>query len=159
MSAAIVVPSDISILEAKNCIGVRSLSIVERMGLLGIAPMLHIRYSKMDRSDMKSVLTKQYDADSADKTVHLCRRRQESVRKYVVGHNGLWVGTSAFPMLAIWSFRRYNYQAKLITVPFLAYAGSFAGRWVGDILTGRNKEFGRDRFLGEMPAKVYYKEE
>ena len=39
-----------------------------------------------------------------------------------------------------------------------AYAGSFAGRWVGDILTGRNKEFGRDRFLGEMPAKVYYKE-
>ena len=54
------------------------------------------------------------------------------------------------------SFRRYNYQARLVALPFIFYGGTFVGRMVGDMVTERNAEFGRDRYLGELPAKVYY---
>eukprot|EP00420_Gonyaulax_spinifera_P037813 CAMPEP_0197870322 /NCGR_PEP_ID=MMETSP1439-20131203/1077_1 /TAXON_ID=66791 /ORGANISM="Gonyaulax spinifera, Strain CCMP409" /LENGTH=49 /DNA_ID= /DNA_START= /DNA_END= /DNA_ORIENTATION= len=49
MSASIVVPSDVTVLEAKTSIGRRRLGLFEWTGITLTAPMLHIHYSKMDR--------------------------------------------------------------------------------------------------------------
>lgn len=156
---AVVVPSDITLLEEKHNIGRRSLSWMEKFGLLGIPPMLHISYSKMDRGDMRAVLSRKFDPSSANPVVDICRRRQESVSKYVVSHNGLWGGAGVFGGLTFWSVRRYNYQSKLIMLPFMAYGGAILGRVVGDILSTRNSEFARDAFLGSLPAKTYFNAE
>ena len=48
---------------------------------------------------------------------------------------------------------RYNYQSRLLAFPFLFYLGTFAGRMVGGIVTGTNAEYGRDKFLGTLPAE------
>eukprot|EP00420_Gonyaulax_spinifera_P038102 CAMPEP_0197886032 /NCGR_PEP_ID=MMETSP1439-20131203/15815_1 /TAXON_ID=66791 /ORGANISM="Gonyaulax spinifera, Strain CCMP409" /LENGTH=53 /DNA_ID=CAMNT_0043505795 /DNA_START=67 /DNA_END=225 /DNA_ORIENTATION=+ len=53
MSANVVVPSDITVLEAKASIGRRRLGLLEWSGINLTAPMLHIHYSKMDRGDMR----------------------------------------------------------------------------------------------------------
>uniref|UniRef100_A0A7S1MR15 Transmembrane protein n=1 Tax=Alexandrium catenella TaxID=2925 RepID=A0A7S1MR15_ALECA len=120
------------------------------------APMLHIHYSKLDRGDMRAVLTKKYDAEDNSPVAQILRRRQESVHKRVVSQNFMWAGGFAMGGLSYWSFRRYNYQARLLAAPFLFYFGTFVGRMVGDVVTGRNGEFERDRFLGSLPGKVYY---
>mmetsp|Transcript_30322 Transcript_30322/g.94131 ORF Transcript_30322/g.94131 Transcript_30322/m.94131 type:complete len:162 (-) Transcript_30322:117-602(-) len=156
MAANLVVPSDISILESKMAIGRRRLGMFEWTGLLMTAPMFHIHYSKMDRGDMRAVLTKKFDVEDNSPVAQIVRRRQESVHKRVVSQNFLWAGGLTMAGLSYWSFRRYNYQARLLTAPFLFYFGTFVGRAVGDIVTGRNAEFDRDRFLGSLPAKVYY---
>merc|ERR1719424_643781 len=118
--------------------------------------MLHLHYSKLDRKDMKAVLKKKFPADAKDAATEVCRTRQESVRKYVVSRNYMWGTAGTMTGLVYWSFRRYNYQSRLIAVPFVFYDGTFVGRVVGDVMTGRNAEYGRDRFLGQLPAKVYY---
>merc|ERR1712194_793115 len=151
-----VVPSDITILEEKNSVGKRSLGLFECTGLLFTAPMIHIHYSKLDRGDMRAVLSKRYDPEDISPVGNILRTRQESVRKQVVAKNFLWGGGGVCAGLAYWSFRRYNYQSRLIATPFIFYLGTFVGRAVGDICTCRNAEFGRDRFLGSLPAKVYY---
>eukprot|EP00401_Gymnodinium_catenatum_P070067 CAMPEP_0117497112 /NCGR_PEP_ID=MMETSP0784-20121206/21009_1 /TAXON_ID=39447 /ORGANISM="" /LENGTH=162 /DNA_ID=CAMNT_0005292113 /DNA_START=78 /DNA_END=566 /DNA_ORIENTATION=- len=156
MAANLVVPSDITIVEEKNKVGKRGLGLFETTGLLFTAPMLHIHYSKMDRGDMRAVLSKKYDDESKRPEVDVCRRRQESVRKHVVSTNYMWGTAGLMTGLTWWSFRRYNYQSRLIALPFVFYGGTFVGRVVGDILTGRNAEYARDRFLGSLPAKVYY---
>mmetsp|Transcript_36805 Transcript_36805/g.50265 ORF Transcript_36805/g.50265 Transcript_36805/m.50265 type:complete len:163 (+) Transcript_36805:77-565(+) len=156
MAASLVVPSDISILESKMAIGKRRLGLFEWSGLLLTAPMLHIHYSKMDKGDMRAVLAKKFDPEDGSPTAQIVKRRQESVHKFVLSKNFLWGGGFTMAGLSYWSFRRYNYQARLLTAPFLFYFGTFVGRAVGDVVTGRNAEFGRDQFLGSLPAKVYY---
>eukprot|EP00746_Dinoflagellata_sp_MGD_P162465 gnl/MRDRNA2_/MRDRNA2_90041_c0_seq1.p1 gnl/MRDRNA2_/MRDRNA2_90041_c0~~gnl/MRDRNA2_/MRDRNA2_90041_c0_seq1.p1 ORF type:complete len:164 (+),score=35.95 gnl/MRDRNA2_/MRDRNA2_90041_c0_seq1:109-600(+) len=156
MPASIVVPSDITIAEEKYAIGKRNLRILERIGLLGMPPMLHIRYSKIDANDMKAVLTKKYDPDSSAPIVDVCRRRQEAIRKAAVAHNGLWAGAGIFAGMTWWSFRLYNYQSRLIALPFLTYIGTFVGKTCGDLITGANAQFGRDAFLGSLPGKTYF---
>lgn len=156
MSANLVVPSDITILEDKHQIGRRKLRILEWTGLLGMAPMLHLHYSKMDTGDKRAVLSKKYDADDKSEIGMILKKRQESVRKEVVAHNFLWGGAWTMTGFTWWSFRRYNYQSRLVALPFIFYGGTFVGRWFGDIVTGRNAEFLRDRFLGQLPAKVYW---
>lgn len=151
----IVVPSDISILEEKYNTGVRRLGILERFGLMGFAPMFHLRYSKMDKHDMRAVLSKKYNPDDTSPVVDVLRTRQESVRKQVVSKVFMWDTAALMTGLTWWSFRRYNYQSRLLALPFVFYGGTFVGRAVGDIVTGRNAEFVRDRFLGLLPAKVY----
>merc|ERR1711879_579051 len=131
------------------------LGLLEQTGLLFTSPMLHIHYSKMDRGDMRAVLQKQYDPEDNSPANNVVMVRQEAVRKQVVSKNFLWGGGATFAGLAYWSFRRYNYQSRLLATPFLFYLGTFYGRAVGDIVTGRNAEFGRDRFLASLPAKVY----
>eukprot|EP00932_Pfiesteria_piscicida_P006611 SRR837773.1656.p2 GENE.SRR837773.1656~~SRR837773.1656.p2 ORF type:complete len:164 (-),score=56.68 SRR837773.1656:93-536(-) len=143
-------------MEEKQKVGKRRLAILERTGLLGMLPMLHIHYSKMDKGDMRSVLTKRYDPDDTSAATEICRRRQESVRKNVVAQNYMWGTAWGMTGLAWWSLRRYNYQSRLVVLPFLFYGGTFVGRAVGDIVTRRNGEFARDRFLGQLPAKVYF---
>eukprot|EP00747_Dinoflagellata_sp_TGD_P161951 gnl/TRDRNA2_/TRDRNA2_179015_c0_seq1.p1 gnl/TRDRNA2_/TRDRNA2_179015_c0~~gnl/TRDRNA2_/TRDRNA2_179015_c0_seq1.p1 ORF type:complete len:164 (+),score=31.00 gnl/TRDRNA2_/TRDRNA2_179015_c0_seq1:57-548(+) len=155
-SAALVVPSDITIAEEKYKVGRRSLGWIEWAGLMGIPPMLHLHYSKLDRADMRAVLTKRFDPEDKSPINDILMRRQESIRKRVVAHNGIWAGAYGMTGLVWWSFRRYNYHSRLISVPFIFYGGTFVGRWVGDIICNRNAEFGRDRFLGELPGKVYY---
>merc|ERR1712137_690233 len=152
--APIIVPSDITILEEKNKIGRRRLGILEQTGLLCTMPMIHIHYSKMDRGDKRAVLAKKYDPEDESPVVDILRRRQASLRKDVISKNFLWAGGWAFGGMSYWSFRRYNYQSRLLAFPFLFYAGTFAGRWAGDILTGRNSQYERDHFLGELPGKV-----
>ncbi|CAE8611303.1 unnamed protein product [Polarella glacialis] len=156
MSASIVVPSDITIVEEKKSIGRRRLGVFEQLGLLGMAPMLHVHYSKLDNSDRRAVLSKKYDPDDKSEACLICKKRQESVRKEVVAHNFLWVGAGTMAGLTWWSFRRYNYQSRLVALPFIFYGGTFVGRIVGDIVTCRNGEFERDRFLASLPGKVFY---
>mmetsp|Transcript_19588 Transcript_19588/g.39896 ORF Transcript_19588/g.39896 Transcript_19588/m.39896 type:complete len:162 (-) Transcript_19588:69-554(-) len=156
MSANIVVPSDITILENKLSVGKRRLGMFEWTGLLLTAPMLHIHYSKMDKGDMRAVLTKKYDVEDNSPACKIVQKRQESVHKFVLCKNFLWGGGFGMAGLSYWSFRRYNYQARMLAAPFMLYFGTFVGRAVGDVCTGRNAEFERDRFLGSLPAKIYY---
>mmetsp|Transcript_20673 Transcript_20673/g.47247 ORF Transcript_20673/g.47247 Transcript_20673/m.47247 type:complete len:111 (-) Transcript_20673:77-409(-) len=105
---------------------------------------------------MRAVLAKKYDPDDVSPVTTILKRRQESVRKSAVATNFLWAGGFSMAGLSFWSFRRYNYQARLLSVPFMFYFGTFVGRAVGDVITGRSAEFNRDRFLGSLPAKVYF---
>merc|ERR1712117_543060 len=123
-------------------IGRRKLTWLESTGLMGMAPMLHIHYSKMDPSDMRAVLSKKYDPDD--------------VSRQAVAKNFMWGTAGTMTGLVRWSFRRYNYQSRLVALPFVFYGGTFVGRVLGDVCTGRNAEFARDRFLASLPAKVYY---
>ncbi|CAE8634001.1 unnamed protein product [Polarella glacialis] len=156
MSANLVVPSDITICEEKKAIGRRRLGVLEQIGLLGMAPMIHIHYSKLDTGDKRKILSRKYDPDDKSEVVMICKRRQESVRKEVVAHNFLWVTAGGMAGLTWWSFRRYNYQSRLVALPFIFYGGTFVGRVLGDIVTNRNGEYGRDRFLASLPAKVFF---
>merc|ERR1711990_809231 len=107
---------------------------------------------------MKAALEKKYDAEDKSEMSTVCKKRQESIRKRVVCSNIMWGTAGASAGLVTWSFRRYNYQSRLIALPFVFYGMTFVGRWVGDMMTGRNAEYGRDRFLGSLPGKVYYAE-
>ena len=68
----------------------------------------------------------------------------------------MWLTTGAFTAGTYWSFRLYDYKLRLITIPFMAYGGSFAGRAIGDWFCGRWSEYKRNRFLGDLPAKQFY---
>merc|ERR1719440_316305 len=65
-------------------------------------------------------------------------------------------------LMNIWSVRRYigDYKTKftfyILATPILFYGMCKVGALVGDICTGRNAEYGRDRFLGQLPGKTYY---
>merc|ERR1719329_1975700 len=155
MASAVVVPTDVTVLEEKHKIGRRRLRIFESTGLLCIPPMFHIHYSKMDRGDKRAVLSKKYDPEDNSPVVDILKRRQASLSKEVVSKNFLWGGGWAFAGMSYWSFRRYNYQSRLLAFPFLFYLGTFAGRMVGGIAAGTNAEYGRDKFLGTLPAKVF----
>ncbi|KAL8425240.1 hypothetical protein Efla_002306 [Eimeria flavescens] len=150
------VPSDITLLEAQQQTAPRRLRFLERSGLWGVPPMYHLNYSKLDRQGMRAVLSRSYDPDSPDAATDICRRRQESIRKRVVAQNGVWVGAFLSTALVHYSMRQYDYKSKLIALPFIAYGGSWLGRWIAGGLTGRWKEWGRDRALGELPARVIY---
>lgn len=154
----VLVPSDITILEEKNKHAKRRLRFFEKTGLLGMLPMWHLRYSKLDKEDKRAILRRKYDPMANNPVLNLLRMRQESVRKEVVAHNFVWGGMSLFAATTFWSLRRYNYQSKLIVMPFMAYAGVWVGKVVGDLVTGRSWEQQRDRFLGTLPAKVYLQE-
>eukprot|EP00931_Biecheleriopsis_adriatica_P059594 TRINITY_DN3567_c0_g1_i5.p1 TRINITY_DN3567_c0_g1~~TRINITY_DN3567_c0_g1_i5.p1 ORF type:complete len:161 (+),score=37.13 TRINITY_DN3567_c0_g1_i5:74-556(+) len=156
MAANIVVPSDITILEDKKCIGTRKLGWLESIGLMGMAPMIHIHYSKLDTSDKRKILSKKYDPDDSSQEGQIVKKRQDSVRKEVLATPVMWGTAGGMAGLTWWSFRRYNYQSRLIALPFIFYAGTFFGRVLGDVVTGRNAEYNRDRFLGSLPAKVYF---
>eukprot|EP00811_Abedinium_folium_P005237 NODE_14822_length_1083_cov_5.777197.p1 GENE.NODE_14822_length_1083_cov_5.777197~~NODE_14822_length_1083_cov_5.777197.p1 ORF type:complete len:169 (-),score=60.24 NODE_14822_length_1083_cov_5.777197:502-1008(-) len=157
MTQALVVPSDITLLEEKHSIGKRRLGLLEYTGLFSTCPMLHIHYSKNDVFDMDKVLRRKYDPDDTSAVVDILRSRQEAIRKQVVAQNGKYAGAFGVSGLVWWSFRRYNYQARLIAIPFLFYGGTFLGRIAGDVVTGRNAEYGRDRFLASLPGKVFFK--
>merc|ERR1712157_339468 len=105
---------------------------------------------------MRAVLSKKYDEEDVRPVVEILRKRQEAVRKEVVATNFMWGTAGSMTGLVWWSFRRYNYQSRLVALPFVFYGGTFVGRVLGDILTGRSSEFARDRFLASLPAKIYY---
>ena len=151
----VLVPSDITILEEKNKYAKRRLRLLERLGLMGMLPMIHLRYSKMDRDDKREILRRKYDPMASSPVLTLLRLRQESVRKEVIAHNFVWAGMWSAVGLTWWSLRRYNYQSNLIMMPFMAYAGVWVGKVVGDLVTGRVWEQDRERILGSLPAKVY----
>eukprot|EP00811_Abedinium_folium_P012034 NODE_21150_length_766_cov_6.643192.p2 GENE.NODE_21150_length_766_cov_6.643192~~NODE_21150_length_766_cov_6.643192.p2 ORF type:complete len:171 (+),score=63.67 NODE_21150_length_766_cov_6.643192:86-598(+) len=157
MTQAVVVPSDITLLEEKHSIGIRRLGLFEHTGLLGIVPMWHVHYSKNDVSDMRKVLRRKYDPDDSSAVVDILKARQEAIRRQVQAHNGNYIGAFGMSSLVWWSFRRYNYQARLIALPFLFYGGTFVGRIAGDVVTGRNAEYGRDRFLASLPGRVFFR--
>ena len=136
----------------------RSIRFLEKLGLMGMLPMLHIRYSKMDRNDKHDVLRRKYNPESSEPATLLCLRRQEAVRKEVIAHNFVWGGMWTSLGLTAWSLRRYAYQTKLIVLPFAAYAGVWLGKFVGDGVMGRWSETARDRFLASLPAKIYLQE-
>jgi len=156
--AKVVVPSDISICEEKYAVGKRRIRLFEYTGLLGIPPMIHFRYTKNNTTELKDVLSKRYPKDSSEPIVILLKQRQESIRKQVLAQNLMWVGTGAAAGMGLWGMRNYNLQSKLMVVPFAAYFGSFVGRSLGDCFTYRNMEYGRDRFLGQLPAHTFLQE-
>lgn len=152
----LIVPSDITLLEQKVAIGRKSLGFLEFLGLATTFPMYHNSYSKLDASEKRSVLTKDYDVDSRNPEVEVCRARQKSVSREVTSHLGWWAGFGGFGAISFWSVRKYNWQAKAMVPLCMAYAGSWVGRFAGDIVTGRNAETYRDRYLANLPAKMYY---
>lgn len=154
MSAYLIVPSDITVLENKMCNGKRGLSFMESVGLMGIFPLYHNSFSKLSRSEMKDVLTKKYTADGPE--AEICKTRQAAVSRQVCSHVHNYVCAGTMGFATFWSLRLYNYQAKCMFVPLIAYAGSWVGRFVGDIATGRNGETYRERYLATLPAKIYY---
>ncbi|KAF8821268.1 putative integral membrane protein, DUF56 family protein [Cardiosporidium cionae] len=150
------VPSDITLLEERYSKGPRALSLLERFGLLGMPPMWHIRRIRNDKHDYRHVLSRQYNSVPSDAVEEILLTRQLSIHKRVVAHNMLWVGTFSFGLASLYTMRYYDYKSKLIVVPFALYGGSWIGRWIGDMLTGRLREYGRDRFLGNLPSMSYY---
>eukprot|EP00922_Rhytidocystis_sp_ex-Travisia-forbesii_P025191 GHVS01036989.1.p1 GENE.GHVS01036989.1~~GHVS01036989.1.p1 ORF type:complete len:159 (+),score=1.57 GHVS01036989.1:76-552(+) len=155
MEGSLLVPSDIALLEKKFSIGPRKLSLFERTGLLTMAPMYHFNYTKNDKDDMRAILSKKYDGSSQSAVADILRRRQESVSKKVRSHNGLWIGTSLATGMVWSSLRHYDYKAKLIVLPFVAYGGAWIGRVAANGITGRWSEYKRNRELGQLPAKVF----
>jgi hypothetical protein len=155
--AHLLVPSDITVLENKLRIKGRKISMMEKIGLWTIPPMWHISYSKMDRKDMYKVLRNKFDGNASDPAVKICIARQEAVSRQVCAHPFLFIGGAIGAGLPYWSFRKYNYQSKLIAVPFLGYFGTWVGRMVGNGIMGRWGEFERDRILGSLPAQQYLK--
>jgi len=145
-----------AIAEDKNKIGERRLRFFERTGLIGMAPMLHIHYSKLDKGDMRAVLQRKYDPEDKSEAATVCKKRQEAIRKSVVSTNYMWGCSVGSVLVTTWSLRRYNYHSRLLSLPFIFYGMTWVGRYVGDIATGRNGEYARDRFLGTLPGKVYY---
>lgn len=127
MAANLVVPSDITVVEEKKTVGKRSLKPWE-------APMLHLHYSKLDRGDKRKILSRKYDTDDTSEANKLCIRRQEAVRKEVVATNFMWDTALVMAGLTWWSFRRYNYQSRLVALPFIFYGGTFVGRAIGDMV-------------------------
>merc|ERR1719272_1198064 len=105
---------------------------------------------------MKATLQKKYDPEDLSAAAGVCKTRQEAISRKCVANNFTWGIAGGSAGMLTWSFRRYNYQSRLICLPFVFYGMSFIGRWVGDIVTGRNAEYGRDRFLASLPGKVYY---
>merc|ERR1712014_53645 len=104
----------------------------------------------------RAVLSRRYDPEDTSAAANILKKRQEAVRKEVVATNYMWGTAWTMTGLVWWSFRRYNYQSRLVALPFIFYGGTFVGRVVGDVITGRNGEFARDKFLASLPAKVYY---
>merc|ERR1719198_2143736 len=86
---------------------------------------------------MKAVLQRKYDPEDNSAATEVCRKRQEAVSRYVQGNNYMWGTAIGSALMTTWSFRRYNYHSRLITLPFIFYGMTFVGRWVGDIATGR----------------------
>lgn len=118
-------------------------------------PMYHNSFSKMSKHEMRDVLTKKYP-DTNSEEVEICKTRQLAVHRQVVSHIGFWGGLGGMGFGTFWSFRKYNYQSKLVLIPFLGYAGACIGRAVGDVVTGKNGATYRETFLGSLPARVYY---
>jgi len=156
MSGKLVVPSDITILEEKYSVGPRRVRLMEHIGLLGIAPMWHLRYSKNNKTEMKAILSRRYPKGSNDPVVIMLKDRQESVRKQAIAHSGLWAGTNTALLSTLWCLRAYDYKAKALMIPFTMYAGGILGRIAADLCMGRNYEYARNRFLGQLPAHQYY---
>merc|ERR1712098_589824 len=156
--AHLLVPSDVTILEKKMRIGTRRMSWMESVGLMTMLPTWHIRYSKMDKKDMRQVLRNKFDPNASDAATALCVARQNAVSRSAKAHTFMWLGVGTFVALPWWSLRRYNYQSKLIVLPFMAYGGSWVGRIVGDGISGVWQQFGRDKILGDLPAKAYQRE-
>ncbi|KAF4755034.1 hypothetical protein FOZ63_001207 [Perkinsus olseni] len=156
-SSLLVVPSDITIIEEKNKIAKRRIRTLEKTGLALMFPIFHWRYSKLGKHDMYNILRRKFDPSASDPAIDVCRRRQESVRRRVIAQNGLVPGLLLGVSLPWWSLRRYNYQSKLIVLPFCAYLGAVCGRIAGHGLSWRWVETDRQRMLGNLPAKVYYR--
>eukprot|EP00919_Chromeraceae_sp_WS-2016_P059643 GHVR01141709.1.p1 GENE.GHVR01141709.1~~GHVR01141709.1.p1 ORF type:complete len:160 (-),score=11.68 GHVR01141709.1:183-662(-) len=154
--SALVVPSDVTILENKHSIGVRNLSFLESIGLMCMPSIYHCRYSKIDKHDMRKVLQKQYPGRSDDPVVEILKTRQNSISKKAISHNGWLFGMTAASFFSYFSFRSYDWKTKLLVLPFAAYGGAILGRCKGNLLTGRWSEDARDRFLGMLPARGYY---
>ncbi|KAF8819357.1 putative integral membrane protein, DUF56 family protein [Cardiosporidium cionae] len=150
------VPSDITLLEERYSKGPRVLSLLERLGLVGMPPMWHIRRIRNDKHDYYHVLSRQYNSVPSDTIEEILITRQRSIHKRVVAHNMLWVGAFSFGLASLHTMRYYDYKSKLIVVPCALYGGSWIGRWIGDMLMGRLNEFGRDRFLGNLPSSSYF---
>eukprot|EP01066_Platyproteum_vivax_P009170 Platyproteum_vivax@DN4009_c0_g1_i3.p1 len=153
----IVVPSDVAIAEEKTSTGERRLSILERLGLAGMGPTFHIGgYSKLDKGDLRRILTKDYSKSTAP-VAEVLQRRQKAVSKQVVAHNGVWWGYGLGVFICLFSLRHYDYKTKCILFTAGAYGGSLAGRALFNMLTNWNGLYARDRFLGSLPAKTFYR--
>merc|ERR1719181_71771 len=62
---------------------------------------------------MKAVLQRKYDPEDKSEGAVVCRKRQESISKYVNGQTFMWGIAGGSSGLTIWSFRRYlgyNYK-------------------------------------------------
>ncbi len=80
----LVVPSDITLMEEKFTTAKRRIRFFEKVGLMFVPPMWHIRYNKLDRKDMRAVLRRKYNPNDVSAENAICLARQESIRKRVL---------------------------------------------------------------------------
>merc|ERR1712224_369768 len=85
----------------------------------------------MDSKDMYLVLLNKFDPNASDPAVKICIARQEAVSRKGKAHPFLYVGGAMGAGLPWWSFRKYNYQSKLIMMPFLGYFGTWVAAALG----------------------------
>ncbi|CTQ41002.1 hypothetical protein BMR1_03g02015 [Babesia microti strain RI] len=165
-----VVPSPVTVSEAKYTIGTRKLTILEKLGLLTIPNRIQFRYIRNTAQDIRNVLSKEYPEIPVSKThapspaargsfdqavVDVLRARQESIRKEVVARNGLTASVILGFTASGLATRHYDLKTKLIVVPVVTYMASWVGRAAGDLFAGRWSENARDRFLGSLPAYIH----
>lgn len=81
-SPPVVVPSDVTICENLYSTGTRELTSMEKLGLLLTPNPIRFNYTKNDRFELQSVLSKKY-SDDPDYITDILLTRQKSISKQV----------------------------------------------------------------------------
>eukprot|EP01070_Trichotokara_eunicae_P007042 Trichotokara_eunicae@DN5250_c0_g1_i3.p2 len=157
----LVVPSDVSIAERRLSNGTRKTTVTERIGLALFPPTFHWRFTKIDKGDMKDVLKRKYPQQPPNEHVEdaldVVKRRQESVSKRV-RCQAAWVGGAVSSTVAgTYFLRHFDYKSKGISLAMMAYMGGWGGWLEGNLWTQRFSEPRRDRWLGRLPGKSFFK--
>ncbi|BAM40425.1 conserved hypothetical protein [Theileria orientalis strain Shintoku] len=148
----VVVPSDVTICENLYSTGPRELTFAEKFGLFLTPNPYRINYTKNDRYELESVLSKKY-SDDPDYITDILLARQRSISKLVSAKLFTFAGFVGSSALTLYSLRFHSIKTKVIVTPFVSYFGLLVGQQVGNLYYGRWSEFGRDRALGMLPAK------
>lgn len=150
----VVVPSDVTICENLYSVGPRKLTFAERLGLLLTPNPIRLNYTKNDRHELESVLSKGY-LNEPDPITDILLLRQKSISKEVSSKVFGFGGFVSLTLLSLYSLRFHSIKTKIIVTPFSSYFGLLLGRQVGDCYYGRWSEYSRDRALGKLPAKRF----
>uniref|UniRef100_A0A3B0N8E3 Uncharacterized protein n=1 Tax=Theileria annulata TaxID=5874 RepID=A0A3B0N8E3_THEAN len=155
---SVVVPSDVTICENLYSTGTRELTLMEKLGLLLTPNPVRFNYTKNDRLELQSVLTKKY-SDDPDYITDILLKRQKSISKQVSAKVFSLVGFLGSTVLTLYSLRYHSIKTKVLVTPFSSYFGYLVGQQAGNLYYGRWSEYGQERALGKLPAKRFLTQE
>eukprot|EP01054_Gregarina_sp_Poly1_P004059 Gregarina_sp_Poly_1__4058@NODE_222_length_11242_cov_244_139150_g196_i0_p5_GENE_NODE_222_length_11242_cov_244_139150_g196_i0NODE_222_length_11242_cov_244_139150_g196_i0_p5_ORF_typecomplete_len188_score23_26_NODE_222_length_11242_cov_244_139150_g196_i082978860 len=161
--AAVVVPSDITLVERKLSNGSRSLSLLETIGLATVFPVWRRNWVRNDRKDLKAILKNNFDdVDAKDsetsELLNLVKLRQSQVRRVMICRAAGLVGSILAPLSTWYSFRHYDHKGQVLPLPFALYGGNLIGRATAAWLTGRWAAPLRESSLGNLPSHRFLTE-